>query len=127
MKFPLSMLREFVESTLDVNPLGDLLTMAGFEVEGIDQVEGQPVLDIKVVSNRGDGLSVFGLAREVLAKDEQANPTELYQRAVRRFDADKLGAVDNAKRVGVSIDTEDCTRYACILFEGVQNAGSPAW
>ena len=43
--------------------------MAGFELEGIEEVEGDSVLDIKVVSNRGDGLSVFGLSREVLAKD----------------------------------------------------------
>ena len=76
MKFPVSMLREFVETGLDAVQLGALLTMAGFELEGIEDVEGEPVLDIKVVSNRGDGLSVFGLAREVLAKDADARPIE---------------------------------------------------
>src|SRR4051812_13045987 len=85
MKFPYSMLRDFVNTNLDAEQIGDLLTMAGFELEGIEEVEGQPVLDIKVVSNRGDGLSVFGLSREVLAKDARSTPTALYLQAAHRF------------------------------------------
>lgn len=127
MKFPYLMLRDFVETRLDAEQIGDLLTMAGFELEGIEELEGDSVLDIKVVSNRGDGLSVFGLAREVLAKDEAAKPTDLYQRAVRRFDADRLAPIANDRRVPVSIDTEDCTRYACILFENVMAHATPDW
>ena len=76
MKFPFSMLRDFVDTRLNAEEVGDLLTMAGFELEGIDVVDGESVLDIKVVSNRGDGLSVFGLAREVLAKDAEAQAAE---------------------------------------------------
>src|SRR4051812_34483990 len=114
MKFPYSMLRDFVETKLDADAIGDLLTMAGFELEGIEESEGERVLDIKVVSNRGDGLSVFGLAREVLAKDEAARPTELYTRAAQRFGAGGAAAVAEDKRIGVSIDTDECTRYACV-------------
>ena len=79
------MLHDFVRTSLSAEELGDLLTMAGFELEGIETVDGEPVLDIKVMSNRGDGLSVFGLAREVLAKDAASEPTELYRRAANRF------------------------------------------
>src|SRR5947209_20183002 len=85
MKFPYSMLLDFVQTDLNAEQAGDLLTMAGFELEGIEEVNGEPVLDVKVMSNRGDGLSVFGLAREVLAKDNSAKPTELYTTASRRF------------------------------------------
>src|SRR2546421_6625756 len=83
MKFPYSMLLDFVKTDLTAEQAGDLLTMAGFELEGIEEVNGEPVLDIKVMSNRGDGLSVFGLAREVLAKNQTANPTDLYQAAIK--------------------------------------------
>ncbi|HWA83089.1 MAG TPA: phenylalanine--tRNA ligase subunit beta [Fimbriimonadaceae bacterium] len=145
MKFPYSMLRDYVETRLDADEVGELLTMAGFELEDIEEVEGDKVLDIKVVSNRGDGLSVFGLAREVLAKDVEANPTELYRRAAKRFGANPGAVTDRtyhweAKdlpqlldtpprngRVSVTIETEDCTRYACLLFGGVRNGNSPDW
>lgn len=125
MKFPYLMLRDYVETQLDADQIGDLLTMAGFELEDIEEVEGDKVLDIKVVSNRGDGLSVFGLAREVLAKDTNAKPTDLYERAKNRFDAAKEGKAGNG--VPINIETEDCTRYAAMFFEGVDNGPSPDW
>ena len=115
------MLRDFVQTSLSPEELGDLLTMAGFELEGI---EGD-VLDVKVMSNRGDGLSVFGLAREVLAKDHASEPTELYRRAANRFADLPCGGPSNPAMV--SIETSDCSRYACRLFEDVQNGTSPEW
>lgn len=125
MKFPVSMLRDFVNTQLDAEALGDLLTMAGFELEGIEEVEGESVLDIKVVSNRGDGLSVMGLAREVLAKDPEAKPTELYHRAANRFAAVSVPSGPDKMRATVSIDSPDCTRYAALLVDGIQNGDSP--
>ncbi|HVL37880.1 MAG TPA: phenylalanine--tRNA ligase subunit beta [Fimbriimonadaceae bacterium] len=132
MKFAYPMLLDFVETSLTAVEVGDLLTMAGFELEGIEEIEGDPVLDVKVVSNRGDGLSVFGLAREVLAKDPSARPTALYQSAQNRFEGlERLGEgkplSEAQKQASVEIETSDCTRYACRLFEGVQNGPSPDW
>lgn len=146
MKFPYSMLRDYVDTNLDADAVGELLTMAGFELEEIEEVEGDKVLDITVVSNRGDGLSVFGLAREVLAKDSQSSPTALYEKAQHRFvtkaqDQDVYegyyyGADTNLTNpladepvlgspVRVTIETDECTRYACILFEGITNGDAP--
>ncbi len=121
------MLRDFVETRLDANEIGDLLTMAGFELEGIEEVEGESVLDIKVVSNRGDGLSVFGLSREVLAKDQNSKPTELYNRAVAGFTIGDETDTEISKKTNVTIESEACTRYACRLFENTKNESSPAW
>lgn len=127
MKFPYSMLLDFVETKLDADQVGELLTMAGFELEGIEQIDGDDVLDIKVVSNRGDGLSVFGLAREVLAKDAHSRPTDLYRKAQNGFPIGDEDATDGAARVTVKIQTSECPRYAVRLFEGVKNLESPAW
>src|SRR5580658_8623669 len=124
MKFPYEMLLDYVVTDLPATEIGDLLTMAGFELEGIEEVEGDHVLDIKVCSNRGDGLSVIGLAREVLAKLPDAQPTDLYGQAQRRFERpDDKVASDLG--VPVSIETEGCSRFAYRGFAGVRNSEAP--
>ena len=121
------MLRDYVQTRLDGEQIGDLLTMAGFELEGLETIDGDQVLDIKVVSNRGDGLSVFGLAREVLAKDPAGQATELYQRGCAGFSETRPAelSLDNS---AASIESKDCLRFACRAFEGVDARGqSPEW
>lgn len=123
MKLPVSMLRAFVTTSLSDGELGDLLTMAGFELEGMEEVEGESVLDIKVMANRGDGLSALGLAREVLAKDSGAAATDLYQRAGQRFTM----PAESPLAIPISIEAETCTRFAARIFENVENGDSPEW
>src|SRR5688572_6731978 len=127
MKFPYAILRDFVETDLGAERVGDLLTMAGFELEGIETVEDDQVLDIKVTSNRGDGLSVLGLAREVLAKDPNSKSTALYQKAVKGFSLGDETAQDIVQRVTVRVETGECPRYACRLFLNAPNQESPEW
>ena len=125
MKFPFAMLLDFVVTDLDAEAVGDLLTMAGFELEGIEEVEGDKVLDIKVCSNRGDGLSVLGLAREVLAKMPGASSTELYENAIRHF-AQPDDSGPSGLGVTVKIETAACSRFAYRGFSGVVNGEAPA-
>lgn len=125
MKFPVQMLRDFVQTELSAEGLGDLLTMAGFELEGIEpNADGSDsILDIKVVSNRGDGLSVLGLAREVLAKDAGSHPTELYERAAARFPGE---SVSGDAGVSARIESDACTRFTAVRIENVRNTEAPA-
>lgn len=125
MKFPVSMLRDFVETPLSDAEIGDLLTMAGFELEEIEEIEGDSVLDVKVMSNRGDGLSVFGLAREVLAKDRSAEPKELYRGSADRFDAARRQA--SGSSAVVTLETPSCPRYSCRLFTKIASKSTPEW
>ena len=127
MKFPYAMLRDFVETDLDAERVGDLLTMAGFELEGIEEVEGDQVLDIKVTSNRGDGLSVLGLAREVLAKDSKAKASALYRESLAGFAIGDESAGDVSERVTVRVETDECPRYGCRLFLDAPNKEAPEW
>lgn len=120
------MLLDFVSVDRSPEEIGDLLTMAGFELEGIEEVEGDSVLDIKVCSNRGDGLSVLGLAREVLAKLPEAKPTELYLRAANRFPTDEPTAKSELS-VPIRIETENCSHFAYRGFKGIPNGTSPDW
>lgn len=122
------MLRDMVVTSLDAQQIGELLTMAGFELEELVGAGDQAVLDIKVMANRGDGLSALGLAREILAKDIGGRPTELYRRAVARFQANSepmSGA--ELHGVGLEIRTDACSRYACKLFKARIGAQTPEW
>src|SRR3989442_8894551 len=67
MLIPIRWFREYVAFDLDVPQLAERLTMAGLEVEEIHETEGDTVLDIYVTPNRGDCLSLMGVAREVAA------------------------------------------------------------
>ena len=127
MKLTESMLRDYVTTPLSAEEIGDLLTMTGFELEGIETVKGEKVLDVNIMANRGDGASVIGLAREVLAKDASAVKTDLYERAEIRFYAadERDGAC--GELAAVEIETENCGRYACRVFEDVKNGRSPDW
>lgn len=128
MKFPYSMLLDFVQTELSAEQVGDLLTMAGFELEGIEEVEGDAVLDIKVVSNRGDGLSVFGLSREVLAKDLDSHPTDLYRAAAQRFEGESLTAAFEIPAETATIEAPECNRFSVRAFRGIPTGlQAPEW
>lgn len=126
MKLPLSILRDFVSFDLEASDLAELLTMTGFEVEGLEQIEGDTVLDVKVCSNRGDGLSALGLAREMLAKSPIFQATDLYKRASLRFPKED-DSVPCELKVPIEIQTESCSRFAYRGFRGLGAQESPEW
>lgn len=124
MKVTVEWLKEYVETDASAEEIGNVLTMLGLELETIEDSPLGPVLDFKVTPNRGDCLSVIGLARELCAKDvHRFKPTKLFAEAVRgwpRGDEDK-----SPEQELVKIEAPDlCTRYACRLFENIAIANS---
>ncbi|HEY8772598.1 MAG TPA: phenylalanine--tRNA ligase subunit beta, partial [Candidatus Limnocylindria bacterium] len=82
---------------------------------------GEVVLDVDVKPNRGDALSMVGLAREVAA---------LTGATVRLPDASVAedASLKAADHVSVTIeDPEGCPRFAARWFDEVRNGVSPAW
>jgi phenylalanyl-tRNA synthetase beta chain len=67
MKLSYEWLKEWVDVPWDAAELGARLTMAGFELEGIEACAHDSILALKVMPNRGDAMSVLGVAREVAA------------------------------------------------------------
>jgi hypothetical protein len=67
MRVPDGWLRELVPVSFPVEEVAHRLTMAGFEVEELLEVDGESVMDTHVNANRGDALSMVGIAREVAA------------------------------------------------------------
>lgn len=125
MKFSLSFFQSYIPTPLSAQELGDALTMIGFELEENFEAEGEACLDMNIMANRGDAASILGFARELAAKRPQDGETDLMKRARSRFPREDEGAPNAAAKV--SIQTPDCTRYACRIYENVQNGPSPEW
>ena len=82
---------------------------------------GEVVLDVDVKPNRGDALSMVGLAREVAAIT--GSSVRMPETSVNE-DA----RLEVADRVSVVIEDPDgCPRFTARWFEGVANGASPAW
>lgn len=127
MKLPLSWLREFVPDAPDAQRVADALTLGGFPVEHVETIGTDTVLDVEVTSNRGDCLSIVGVAREVAAllKLRFEAPRSDYE--ATRFTAVNTEANPGAP-VAVSIDAPDaCAFYSASEIKGVKVAPSPAW
>ncbi|HOS43220.1 MAG TPA: phenylalanine--tRNA ligase subunit beta, partial [Armatimonadota bacterium] len=115
---PYGWLREFVPAPAPPRELADRLTMAGFEVEEIHEVDGEAVLDVSVTSNRGDALSLTGIAREVAA---------LYRaRVAHPVVAVREAGPDITTLATVIVEAPDlCPRYAARVVLGVKIGPSP--
>jgi len=106
----------------------------GSDAEGIRILDGDPplgtdlrtifgevVIDVDVKPNRGDALSMVGLAREIAAFTNatlRLPPSEVVE------DAELL----TERQVAVRIDDPDlCPRFAARYFGDVRNGASPDW
>jgi phenylalanyl-tRNA synthetase beta chain len=120
MKILTSWLKEFVDCNAPVTKLAHDLTMAGLEVEGIEQLgDGDAVIEVSITPNRPDCLSVLGIARDVSAI--YSCPV-LYQM--------DLPPLSSASDFAVPIHIEApalCPRYAAASLSGVTIASSPDW
>jgi len=120
MKVPYSWLKEFVAAVPSPPEVGRRLTMVGLEVETIEQVADDFVLDVQPTSNRGDCLSILGVAREVAAAFDLPLTAAAAIVAEAGQPADALAAV--------RIDAPDlCPRYSARVVTEVEVKTSPPW
>jgi phenylalanyl-tRNA synthetase beta chain len=117
MKVSYNWLKEFVEFSEQPRELAHVLTMAGFEVEAIEQIDDDTIFDIGITPNRPDCLSIRGIARELSAILEipfnALNPE-----------------ITDSKGPGPKVDISNgdlCSRYSSRIVTGVQSGPSPQW
>lgn len=118
------MLRDFVSTSRSPEEIGHLLTMAGFELEEIYESEGEVCFDVNIMANRGDGASVLGMARELIAKDPESTPTELFKTSFSRTPLSDSRTGDACR---IEIQTEACSRFCGAVYHNIQNGESPDW
>jgi phenylalanyl-tRNA synthetase beta chain len=120
MKLPVSWMRDFVDVAAEPREVAARLAACGFAVESL---EGD-VIDVEITANRPDGLSVYGLAREVATAF--GVPLKPYHSPNLPFSQSPILPISQSPlNVPVSIGDAGCGRYALAQAE-VKVAPSPA-
>ncbi len=120
MRVPLEWLKQLVAVEASAEEIETRLTMGGLEVEGIEESAIGPVLDVYITPNRGDCLSMSGVAREAAAL--YGAPLHLPSPPPSR----EGGAVSEMTSVTI-LDPDLCPRYAARIVRGVKIGPSPLW
>jgi len=116
----LSWLREYVDIPYPVEELVERLPMLGLGIEGVERSGDDAVFDLEIAANRGDLMSVLGVARELAA----ATRTRIRPPAPQvREDA---RPVDALTRVEVT-DPARCPRFTARMLVDVRVGPSPSW
>lgn len=120
MKILLSWLNDYIDAGLPAEQIAGVLSDLGLSCEGVQQLGGDAAIDLEITSNRGDCLSLIGVARELSA----ATGKPLKIPTVELPESDSV-ASDLA-----SVEIEDpdlCPRYTARVIEGVKVGPSPDW
>ena len=121
MKVVHEWLKEYVgPSLMSPQELEELFMFHAFEVEGIEEVSGHSVIDLKVLPDRASFcLSHRGIAREIAS----ITGVPLFHDPLTS--TERLPSFD---KVSVDIaDTHACTRFAAALVTGITVCDSPQW
>ena len=102
-------LSKYIELSMDREELEQRLALSGLNHEGTEFIDGDPVIDLEVTSNRGDCLGHLGVAREISVL--YGVPDKKPEVTITESDesVDDLLSVENKF-------LEACTRYTCLLY-----------
>lgn len=110
MKFAERWLKDWVKSTHDAAALGERLTSIGLELDGLSTEAGDTVLELGITANRGDCLSIRGVAREVgVSEDLPVTPPDIKDVPVK----------GSTTKIIHIVDPKFCPRYLARIIEGV--------
>ena len=133
MRVPYSWLKEYLQTDREREELCHLLTMGGLEVEEVREWTAEDggatdqILMTSVTPNRGDLLSMVGVARHAAALADGA-----FNAPTVSFAETEEPLVD-AKLVSLGpltveiVDPVGCPRYSALLIEGIEVGPSPDW
>ena len=121
MRIPFNWLKEFVDIKIPAAEIAEKVTMSGLEAFVVEHSkDGEPILEVDILPNRGDCNSVLGTAREVAAV------LNLKVKA-KKPKVKKLSKKSNSV-IGVEVrDKKLCPRYMARVIEGVTVKDSPDW
>ena len=133
MRVPCSWLMEYLKADVPADELAHVLTMGGLEVEEVrdwtseEGAAADKVLLTKITANRGDMLSMVGVARQAAAllgcEWEMPGVTRPETQAA-------LVGAPLVEHEGIKVEILDfhgCPRYSALVVREVQIGPSPDW
>ncbi|MHC4757331.1 MAG: phenylalanine--tRNA ligase subunit beta [Planctomycetota bacterium] len=120
MKILFSWLNDYIQTDLKPDQIAEILSDLGFPCEGIDYLDNDAVIDIEVTSNRGDCLSLIGIARELSAFTGKELKIPVIELDESDEDVVSLADVD-------ILEPELCGRYTARIIRDVKVGPSPEW
>lgn len=120
MKVSFEWLGSLVPISLSPQELAERLTLSGLQVEACEGNDSSAVLTIAITPNRGDCLSMLGLAREIAALTDTAWH---HPYPVEWFEAKQAGGEAKVEIIA----KEQCRRYCCQIVADVEVGPSPEW
>ena len=120
MRILLSWVKEYVDVSFGIEELAERLPMLGIGVESVERFGDDAVLDLEIAANRGDLMSVVGVAREIAAA------TRGQARQPSGDPGEAVAPASELARIEVT-DSVLCPRYTARMIVDVQVKPSPTW
>lgn len=118
MKISYNWLKQFVDIPVSARKLAEDLCLFGHEVDDVIKYENDWLLNLSITANRGDCLSVLGMAREISA---------IYNKKINDINI-KIKDEEVDKKISVAItDPEICTRFSARIIDNIEINDSPKW
>jgi len=117
MKISYNWLKDYLDLKVSPEKLAEDLSMFGFTLESLEKIDRDFILDLEVNPNRGDCLSILGMAREVAA---------LYDLKLKA-QSSKLKAIEEQldKDINVQIlEPKICPRFSARIIDEIEIAPS---
>ena len=126
MQISLKWVNELVNiEEINLDTLIEKLTLGGFEVEEILEVEinrqKQIVLDISATANRSDSLSIYGISTEIAALLNQ--PLRIPKYTLKNKEWNQL----IEEKSETFSDDSNCSMFLAVIVENLTNQTSPKW
>lgn len=121
-------LREYLKTDATPSEIQKYLSLCGPSVERIETVEGEPVYDIEVTTNRVDMMSVVGIAREAAAiLPNFAIKAKIKNTETRNHK--KNAKPQNKRELDIKIvnDPRLCRRIMAVKIANIKIGPSPKW
>lgn len=113
MKLSYNWVKEYIDLDISAEELGHELTMAGSEVDSIEEVGPDKVFEFEITTNRPDCLNVIGLAREASSIfDKDLKLPEM------ALDGNKIDPEGRTVQCRIKAP-EQCPRYTARVISGV--------
>ena len=126
MQISLKWVNELVNiEEINLDLLIEKLTLGGFEVEEILEVEinrqKQIVLEISATANRSDSLSIYGISTEIAALFDQ--PVKISKYTSKNKEWRKIFD----EKSEILSEESDCSMFLSIIVKNLTNQTSPKW